>query len=1035
MAENNYSAQESPFLYQVANTLLAAWSIDGFRNATVYFPSTRAKLFFTRHISTILKAQEHSHPCWMPSWGSIPNLFQEIAGMQIVDPLMIIPHLHRIFLAHYNKSKPNCTDSNDSPFVALDDLNDFYYWGEVLLHDFAQIDLYLCNAQQLFTNINDLKKIDDSFDYLTAEQKKVLQELFDFEERKQDLNRFFNLLKEDGDSQQKIKQQFISIWQILWPVYRDLRQFMEKEKIGYSAHVARRAVERLQADEIDEDTLQRLFPPRIAFAGFNALNRCEQILFDFIEKRYAQRKESALFLWNYSETMLADELDEAGLFMRRHMAHHRIDLSLSPAAPAHLGTWELHAAPSTLSQVTVLANALQKQLDKEGLSATQNSAIVLADENLLLPLLRTLPDAISHCNVTMGYPLRNTLTYSVLKDYLQLLSTHDPNTLSYSRAALIDFLSHPYLTMLDGGSSLLTEASKNQNDRTTATLLNAWHLSAQLLPATGIDDPIAAAQLLLSSIADALNDSTSINAASAEPLQEPSLDADHILSAFSILDTLRVSLNRAEYPHRTDEERGIHPCNAARTLLLLLPKIFRDAKADFFGEPLGDLQIMGFLETRTLDFDTVYILSANDTFLPRVSNTPSFIPRSLQRAFGLPTRSDHEAMYAYYFDTITMRAKRIVLIYTLGSDDQEPSRYILQRMYSLDSPKLQEKKTALPAPNIFANLEISIDKTPEIQAILSQYLVENNINTEKMLSPSSLNAYIDCPLKFYYGRIARIVPPQTDPKDNFEANTFGSCVHAALENLYSPLVNKKLDDASLKQHASQANIKCAVRNAFAQVIHYPPVEPPVNDLPLQWRIYLRSTEQYISNIVKTDLKRLSKVESVSGLEQRVNGEFPFKDSNGVVHHVRIGGYIDRLDKLLDGKGYEVVDYKTGAFNRDFAIYVGDDNLVASTRKDNGYQLQILLYAWLLRQEMKDNTTSISAGLWFPRCRDEAFRVPGLYEDKDTPFQASHYEEILNSLPTLIGETLASLFNVNTPFTQRENDRTCELCDFRRLCNR
>lgn len=177
------------------------------------------------------------------------------------------------------------------------------------------------------------------------------------------------------------------------------------------------------------------------------------------------------------------------------------------------------------------------------------------------------------------------------------------------------------------------------------------------------------------------------------------------------------------------------------------------------------------------------------------------------------------------------------------------------------------------------------------------------------------------------------------------------------------------------------------------------------------------------------------MESVSGLERRVNGEFPFKDSNGIVHHVRIGGYIDRLDKLLDGKGYEVVDYKTGAFNRDYAIYVGDDNLVASTRKDNGYQFQILLYAWLLRQEMKDSTTSISAGLWFPRCQDEAFMVPGLYEDKDTPFQTCRYEEILNSLPAIIGETLASLFNVNTPFTQRENDRTCEFCDFRKLCNR
>lgn len=1031
MPQANDSTPQTPFLKQAADALLSAWGAEGFRSAALFFPSTRARLFFTQHLASRLAQQTEPRPLWMPKWGSISNLFEEMAEIKIVDSLVLIPHLHRIFLKHYT---PAPAQNNDTR-ASLDDLNGFYYWGEVILHDFAQIDLYLCDAQQIFINVEALKQIDNAFDYLSDEQKKILQSLFDFEERKQGINRFFNLLKGDDDTPQKLKQQFISIWQILWPIYDDLHRFMLEQKIGYSAHVARCAIERLQANLIDEATLQQLFPPRIAFAGFNALNRCEQALFDFIKKRYAQRKESALFFWNYSKTMIDDPLDEAGLFMRRHWAQKRIDTALSPAAQNCHGNWNIFAAPSTLAQVSILANILQKHIDEKGEDALTNSTIILADENLLLPLLRSLPSTIEHCNVTMGYPLRNTLAYSALISYLTLLASHDDATFSYARNALIDFLSHPYIALLEGVAPFRTAVADSQNERANANLLDSWPLATNFLHPLGIKDPIEAAQRLIVTIANALNEKNEANTTQAGSLEEPALGADHLLTAFSILDTLRETLKQAGYPIPASGANGTSTHDSARTLLLLLPKIFRNAKADFFGEPLEGLQIMGFLETRTLDFDTVYILSANDDFLPRVSNTPSFIPRSIQRAFGLPTRSDHEAMYAYYFDTVTMRAKQIVLIYTLGGDFTEPSRYILQRIYAPNAPKLEINKVALPLPKPPSETPITIEKTPLTRSILAQYLIESSSTKPKSLSPSSLNAYIDCPLKFYYGRIANIIPPEIDPKENFDQRIFGTCVHAALEILYAPLVGAPLTAEALKALGAPERIKNSVREAFDRAISYPPTVAPDDTLTLRWRVYLRTTERYIESILRTDQKRLDKIDSIVGLEYRIASQLPFTDYNGTQHLAHIGGTIDRIDRLKDGKGFEIIDYKTGAFRKEYAIYAGNESLVAQDRNDHGYQLQILLYALLLKQLPEFANCDVSAGLWFPRCRDDKFMTPGLYHKDSSLFNIANYKQAIGSLSQTMNDLLASLFDGNTPFTQRDYDRTCQFCDFRKLCNR
>lgn len=1036
MAQSDTTLSSNPFLKQTAYTILNTWGVEGLRDAAIYFPSARAKLFFTQHISKILKSKGYIMPCWMPAWGNVSSLFEKIAEMRIVDPMMLIPTLHAIFLKHYSPLTDPNNGKNSAYHAALSDLNNFYYWGEVMLHDFSQIDLYLCDAQRLFVNIEALKQIDDAFDYLTEEQKQNLAKLFDFEERKQSLNRFFNVLK-DENPKQNLKHQFISVWKILWPIYRDLQRFMQENKIGYSAHVARCAIERIKNQAIDDTLLQHLFPPRIAFAGFNALNKCEQILFDFIEKRYKLRQESALFLWNYSETMINDPLNEAGLFMRRHMADQRINASLSPAAPKANSKWELHAAPSTLAQVTILADMLAKQPDEHdtGFDTTTNSAIILADENLLLPLLRTLPNSIEHCNVTMGYPLRNTQTFSLLSCYLRLLASHDDTSLSYSKTALTDLLSHPYFAMIEGVTEFHASVAKTHGDKADKNILNKWHLSNVFFHPTGIANPIVSAQQLLATVANTINNDVTINTPSTINNTEQQLDTEHLLTAFSLLDTLRESLEKASYSYIADEKRGISPRNAANTLLLLLPKLFKNAKADFFGEPLEGLQIMGFLETRALDYDTVYILSANDDFLPRVANNPSFIPRSLQRAYGLPTRSDHEAMYAYYFDTITMRANRVVLIYSTGGEYNEPSRYILQRKYNPNAPELKEKKNGLPSPQVHSGLKISIEKTPQIQAMLARYLVNNNANNPKSLSPSSLNTYIDCPIKFYFSKIANITPPEENPQENFDVRAFGTCMHATLQQLYTPLLKRTLDKSILNALAAPNSVETAVRKAFETCIGYPPSHYPIDQLSLKWRIYLRATMRYVENILKTDIFRLAKIDSIVGLEYKIEGQVAFTDSLGNTQHVSIGGFIDRIDRLQGHLGFEVVDYKTGAFNEKYAIYVGNDKLAVQERDDHGYQLQILLYALLLNQQPEFSNCSITAGLWFPRCQEKKFMSPGLFNNKGEPFEITEYQKVLSDLPSIVGKVLTTLFDSSIPFNQCENRITCKYCDFRRLCNR
>ena len=177
------------------------------------------------------------------------------------------------------------------------------------------------------------------------------------------------------------------------------------------------------------------------------------------------------------------------------------------------------------------------------------------------------------------------------------------------------------------------------------------------------------------------------------------------------------------------------------------------------------------------------------------------------------------------------------------------------------------------------------------------------------------------------------------------------------------------------------------------------------------------------------------MESILGLEYAIHGKLAFTDGQGGEQRVSVGGTIDRLDRLRGGSGFEIVDYKTGTFNRDSAIFVGAENLTAATQRDHGNQLQILLYALLLGQQPGFGSSPITAGLWFPRCRDDNFKLPGLFHSEGKPFDSADYESTIGALPGTIGPTLASLFDGKVPFTQRDNDRICSHCDYRLLCNR
>lgn len=938
-------------------------------HTAVVFPNKRAGLFFNEYL-----AQESDSPIWSPAYVSISELFRSLSPWEVGDPVKLVCELYKIFRRE--------TQSTET-------LDDFYFWGEMLISDFDDADKNRVDTDKLFSNLQDLRNIMDDYTFIDDEQEEAIRQFF----------QNFSIERRTA-----LKERFISLWNVLGNIYKGFRESLASQNIAYEGMMYRHVIEHLDVDKLPYE--------KYIFVGFNVLNKVEHTLF-------TQLKDAgkAVFYWDYDEFYMKENRQavthEAGEFIRRNLRDFPSPLSgelfknLSKPKEVH------YIASSTENaQARYLPQWIRNNLT----TPEKETAVVLCNEALLQPVLHSLPAEVKHVNITMGFPLSQTPVYSFLIALLEL-HTHGFNFKSgrYTFQSVVTLLKHPYTRQLTGQAELL-EKELTRNNR-------FYPLPGELGKdefLTRLFTPLSGNLNLCIRLSETLQQVASIYQANTSGTEDTDafnqLYRESLFKAYTTINRFRTLIEEDELTVQSE------------TFRRLLVKVLSTTNIPFHGEPAIGMQVMGVLETRNLDFRHLVLLSVNEGQLPKSGGDSSFIPYNLRKAFGMTTIEHKIAVYAYYFYRLLQRAERISLIYNTSSDGLnrgEWSRFMLQFLIEWPHPITRQFLEAGQSPQ--GTSSITVEKTPDVMRQM-QSLFDVRANPKAKFSPSALNYYLDCPLKFYYRYVAGLSAPD-EVSAEIDSATFGSIFHYAAEHIYKDLtthgkvINKEALETLLRNEVKlQDYVDTAFKKLFFNV--------PQNEKPEYNGVQLINSAviaRYLKQLLQNDLRYAPFTFIASEME--VDEPIDIQTPKGVIKS-RIGGIIDRMDSK-DGT-LRIVDYKTGG-DADTPPHV--ESLFIPDKKRSNYVFQTFLYAAIMCR--KQPTMKIApALLYIHRAATETYSPVIQMGESRKPKEAvedfSKYEkEYRERLQGLLEE----IFNPEKSFTQTEIIEKCTYCDFKALCKR
>ena len=938
-------------------------------HTAVVFPNKRAGLFFNEYL-----AQESDSPIWSPAYVSISELFRSLSPWEVGDPVKLVCELYKIFRRE--------TQSTET-------LDDFYFWGEMLISDFDDADKNKVDTDKLFSNLQDLRNIMDDYTFIDDEQEEAIRQFF----------QNFSIERRTA-----LKERFISLWDVLGNIYKGFRESLASQNIAYEGMMYRHVIEHLDVDKLPYE--------KYVFVGFNVLNKVEHTLF-------TQLKDAgkAVFYWDYDEFYMKENRQavthEAGEFIRRNLRDFPSPLSgelfknLSKPKEVH------YIASSTENaQARYLPQWIRNNLT----TPEKETAVVLCNEALLQPVLHSLPAEVKHVNITMGFPLSQTPVYSFLIALLEL-HTHGFNFKSgrYTFQSVVTLLKHPYTRQLTGQAELL-EKELTRNNR-------FYPLPGELGKdefLTRLFTPLSGNLNLCIRLSETLQQVAGIYQANTSGTEDTDafnqLYRESLFNAYTTINRFRTLIEEDELTVQSE------------TFRRLLVKVLSATNIPFHGEPAIGMQVMGVLETRNLDFRHLVLLSVNEGQLPKSGGDSSFIPYNLRKAFGMTTIEHKIAVYAYYFYRLLQRAERITLMYNTSSDGLnrgEWSRFMLQFLIEWPHPITRQFLEAGQSPQ--GTSPITVEKTPDVMRRM-QSLFDVRTNPKAKFSPSALNYYLDCPLKFYYRYVAGLSAPD-EVSAEIDSATFGSIFHYAAEHIYKDLtthgkvINKEALETLLRNEVKlQDYVDTAFKKLFFNV--------PQNEKPEYNGVQLINSAviaRYLKQLLQNDLRYAPFTFIASEME--VDEPIDIQTPKGVIKS-RIGGIIDRMDSK-DGT-LRIVDYKTGG-DADTPPHV--ESLFIPDKKRSNYVFQTFLYAAIMCR--KQPTMKIApALLYIHRAATETYSPVIQMGEPRKPKEAvedfSKYEkEYRERLQGLLEE----IFNPEKSFTQTEIIEKCTYCDFKALCKR
>lgn len=935
---------------------------------TVIFPNRRAVLYFRKHLSTFL-----DKPVFAPRLITIEDFFTGLSDLNIPDKLELNYRLYRVYKDIVLKQNPSA-----EPF------DKFYFWGDMLLRDFDEIDKYLVNAGQLFMDLSNQKELDSSFDYLTEEQRNFLQGFWkSFEE---------NLTTN--------KKKFLNVWSQLHELYLSFRNSLLSEGIAYEG-----LMYRLVAEGID-DIAPKVKSKKIIFAGFNALTKAEErVISYFIEKGVGD------IYWDTDAYYVNNNTQEAGKFFREYQDHKILGSSFLRNVPSNFSGSEksiqVFGAAEPVGQTKIMAEILQQQLSK-GIDP-EDTLIVLPDEKLLLPVLHGLSGAIDKLNITMGFPLSGAPIFNLIELLVEMQIVRKGDLFNHRH--VLALLGHPYVVSADPVAA---------NTKRKEILSQNW----VSIPKNFLATAVPLHRLIFSDTTENILDylrTILISIGSLEKISD--LDKEFTFHFLKLLNRMeQIMIEDLDHPLPANPEQKLKSAQASRKFFL---KVFRQLvqmqKIPFSGEPLRGLQIMGVLETRNLDYKNVFILSLNEGAFPSSSGKGSYIPANIRRAYGLPTAEHQDATYAYLFYRVMQRADNIFLFYNSETDvlgQGEMSRYLQQLIY--ESGKQIQRKVLHNPIQPEPIRPISIVKDEGVLEALVK-LSEGNPKF-KGISPSALNTYIECRLRFYLRYVAKIREAD-EVEEDLDARVLGNFLHQVMELFYKRTAEKKrtkvIEASDLE--GTEETIATLIDEVFIKAYGLEPGKKVVYEG--QRLVVYEIVKRFAQRIIEIDRAYAPFV--MEALEQE--GLSYVVKLDNAPGFVILGGKIDRVDRKENV--VRVIDYKTG---RDKLDFDNIPSLFSREERRNKAAFQTMLYALLYKANNKSNGFKIVPGLinrmnLFDRNFQFGLKVDKKYID-DVDQLIPEFEKHLKLL-------LEELFDPGVPFDQTTDPETCKFCPYQNICYR
>lgn len=912
-------------------------------------------------------------PMWSPAYTTISELFGKHSEYVVGDSIKLVCDLHKSFV--------KCTGIDET-------LDHFYGWGQLLLTDFDDIDKNMADADKIFCNLKDIHELDD-LSYLTDEQRELLK-------------RFFANFSHDQETE--LKKRFLSLWSHFGDIYHDYNQRLRNQGIGYEGAIYREVATRKDI-ELEYDTY--------IFVGFNLLQKVEQELFANLKKA-----GKAHFYWDFDTYYMPRNnsayTNAAGKYIAMYLEDFPNELDVCSA-----DIYQNMRRPKDVSFVMASTENIQARyasqwLREEGRClAGRKTAVVMCDEAILAPIIQSLPPEADKVNITSGFPLGMTPIASFVSLLLDTYTSGIAGKGTCYRAQYASkLLRHAYTRYISDKANDVYATIKEQHlvypNQATLTMNGEDQGLALLFKTINIGN------VHLLHHVETIIKLIGVNAKDTEDafLQES------VFRMYTIINRLE------QLAANGDMDVDIN------TLRRLIKQLIAAATIPFHGEPVVGIQIMGVLETRNLDFKHLLLLSCNEGNMPKGVNDSSFIPYAIRKAHGLTTIDNKVAIYSYYFHRLLQRAEDITIVYNNTTDNGhtgEMSRFMLQMM--VDGQQKIKHYNLLADNSPIAHKPKSVSKAGSIK---------EKLDGMKSLSPSAINRYIKCPLMFFYQYVASIKEPDCED-DVVDNRMFGNIFHKSAQLIYDDIMshnNGRIEKASIQKYLNTKGLlESIVDRAFNEElfkVKNSMRSPYYNGLHL---INRKVLIEYLRQLLHSD-QRTAPFEMLA-LEDAVYTQIAFETEDNNVRKIRIGGIIDRLDRVTDARTgvstIRVVDYKTGIQAtrkiKEIEEIFSDMNI---SQKHSDYYLQAILYSLIVDNSTKYNKQKdcVSPALLFVKQASKENYDPVLEIDSQ---KIANVREYKVEFEQHLKEVLHDIFNTNLPFTPTTDNTRCDKCAYRRIC--